>query len=191
MTFEWISLRSNVPEKVVKEFDCGDYTFNEFLQEKALNWMDNGYASTYVAVDDEEATNGNITRIYAFASINATGLLYRDGQNKYLSCVEIRMFAVSKMLRGNGVTDIDGIRYSYKIFQSLVQELYAMSTSVIGFCAVTLNANDKGLKLYKEFGFVETDEFLLPEEEEKISIEKCTPLIFSLITEDALSRIFY
>lgn len=37
---------------------------------------------------------------------------------------------------------------------------------------------------------VETDEYLLPEEEEKIDIEGCVPLIFSLIGEDVLEKLF-
>ncbi len=189
MNFEWKSIRE-VPEKVIKDFDCGDYTFNEFLYNTAAKWMDNGYATTYVAVDSGENNEGRITKIYAYASINCTGLLYKGEHSKYLSCVEIRMFAVSRHLRGDGVTDVDGVRYSYKVFQSLMQELYVMSTRTIGFCAVTLNANDKGLKLYTKFGFVKTDEYILPEEEEKINIAECTPLIFSLITEDAITKIF-
>ncbi|QFJ53928.1 hypothetical protein [Pseudobutyrivibrio xylanivorans] len=187
--FEWKSIRE-VPLEVIKNFDCGDYEFNIFLQEKSFNWMDNGYAATYVAVDSEENAENHITKIYAYASINCTGLLYKAEHAKYLSCVEIRMFAVSRRLRGDGVTDVDGIRYSYKVFQSLMQELYYMSTNSIGFCAVTLNANDKGLKLYIKFGFVKTDEYILPNEEEKLNIKDCTPLIFSLITEDAITRIF-
>ncbi len=100
------------------------------------------------------------------------------------------MFAVSKSLRGKEAVDADGIRYSYKLFQSLMQELYFISTSVIGFCAVTLNANTTGLGLYKKFGFMHSEEYLLPEEEEKIDIEGCTPLIFSFMSENVLDTLF-
>ncbi len=76
------------------------------------------------------------------------------------------------------------------MFQALMQEMYCISTSVIGFCAVTLNANSTGLNLYKKFGFMHSEEYILPEEEDKIDIDGCTPLIFSFIEEDALDRLF-
>ena len=189
MSFEWIPITSELKE-CINDFDCGEHEFNVFIKEKDLDWMNEGYAVTYVAVDDNEMKNGNINRIYAYASINATGLMYSDGPTKYLSCAEIRMFAVSRFLRGTEAVDIDGKRYSYKIFQTLMQEIYHISTFTIGFTAVTLNSNTNGLQLYKKFGFIETNDYLLPEEEEKLNIEGCIPLVFSLISSDALAKIF-
>lgn len=190
MIFEWVNLKE-VPQEIVAKFDCGEESFNYFLKEKATDWATNGYAVTYVAVDGDETVEKDYSRIYGYAAINATGLLGKNnGKNKYLSCAEIRMFAVSKFLRGDEAVDSDGIRYSFKIFQSLMQELYYISTSVIGFSAVTLNANNTGLDLYRKFGFICTDEYFMPEEEEKIDIDDCTPLIFSLMGSDALYSLF-
>ena len=190
MIFEWTSL-NNITSDVVSKFDCGEEVFNDFLREQAKTWMSEGYAVTYVAVDKNELENKNVNRIYGYAAINATGLLGKDrDRNKYLSCAEIRMFAVSKSLRGSEAVDSDGVKYSYKLFQSLMQELYYISTSIIGFCAVTLNANATGLGLYKKFGFMHSEEYLLPEEEDKIDIEGCTPLIFSFMDENAMDSLF-
>ena len=190
MIFEWIPLSKASSADVIK-FDCGNDVFNDFLKDKALNWMSEGYAVTYVAVDKTEFENNNIQRIYGYAAINATGLLGKDrDKNKYLSCAEIRMFAVSKALRGSEAIDIDGVRYSYKLFQSLMQELYSISTSVIGFCAVILNSNEEGLSLYRKFGFMYSEDYLNPEEEEKIDIKDCTPLIFSFMNESARYSLF-
>lgn len=190
MIFEWTSL-SNVPSDVVDRFDCGEEVFNDFLKSHAKTWMSEGYAVTYVAVDKNALESGDVHRVYGYAAINATRLLGKDREkNKYLSCAEIRMFAVSKALRGKEAVDLDGIKYSYKLFQSLMQELYYISTSVIGFCAVTLNANTTGLELYKKFGFMHSEEYLLPEEEEKIDIEGCTPLVFSFMGENVFETLF-
>ena len=190
MIFEWTSL-SNVPSDVVDKFDCGEEVFNDFLKLQAKNWMAEGYAVTYVAVDKNELESGNIRRIYGYAAVNATGLLGKNREkNKYLSCAEIRMFAVSKALRGKEAVDLDGVRYSYKLFQTFMQELYFISTSILGFCAVTLNANNTGLRLYRKFGFMHSEEYLLPEEEDKIDIEGCTPLIFSFMGENVFDTLF-
>ena len=190
MTLEWTTL-NNVPFEIVERFDCGDTVFNDFLKTQAKDWMTKGYAITYVAVDKQELDTQNVQRIYGYAAVNATGLLYTDAEkNKYLSCAEIRMFAVSKMLRGRGAVDADGIKYSYKLFQSFMQELYFMSTSIIGFCAVVLNANKSGINLYKKFGFIRSDKYLPPDEEEKIDIEGCSSLIFSFLDEKALESLF-
>ncbi len=190
MIFEWTSIK-NVPSDVVSQFSCGNEEFDRFLHEQAKTWMSEGYAVTYVAVIKEELENNTVKRIYGYAAINATGLLGKDrGKNKYLSCAEIRMFAVSKTLRGGEAVDSDGIRYSYKLFQALMQELYLLSTSVIGFSAVTLNANSTGLGLYSKFGFIQSEEYLLPEEEDKLNIEGCIPLIFSFMSSDAFDKLF-
>ncbi|SEL96992.1 hypothetical protein SAMN04487770_12228 [Butyrivibrio sp. ob235] len=190
MIFEFIPIDKTL-KTVIQEFDCGTDTYNSFLKENALDWMANGYATTYVAVDSDENADGNISKIYGYASINATGLLGKNlDKKKYLSCAEIRLFAVAKALRGDEAVDIDGVRYSYKVFQALMQELFYIATSTIGFCAVTLNSNDDGLDLYTKFGFVHSEDYLLPEDEEKIDIEDCTPLVFSFLGEDALYKLF-
>lgn len=190
MIFEWTSL-NNVTSDIVDKFDCGEENFNDFLKEQAKTWMSEGYAVTYVAVDKNELEAGNVQRIYGYAAVNSTGLLYKNAdKNKYLSCAEIRMFAVARSLRGKEAVDLDGVRYSYKLFQALMQELYFISTTYIGFCAVTLNANDTGLGLYKKFGFIQSDQYIPPVEEEKIDIENCTPLIFSFLDLNALVTLF-
>ena len=91
---------NNVTSDIVDKFDCGEETFNDFLKEQAKTWMSEGYAVTYVAVDKNELEAGNVQRIYGYAAVNSTGLLYKNAdKNKYLSCAEIRMFAVARSLR--------------------------------------------------------------------------------------------
>ena len=78
MIFEWTSL-NNVTSDIVDKFDCGEETFNVFLKEQAKTWMSEGYAVTYVAVDKNELEAGNVQRIYGYAAVNSTGLLYKKG----------------------------------------------------------------------------------------------------------------
>lgn len=187
--FSWVKL-NEVSDDVLKDFNCGVDAYNLFLHENARSWMTEGYAVTYVAVDEEELKQSSINHIFAYAAISTTGLLTKEEKSRYLSCAEIRLFAVSKALRGSEAVDSDGVRYSYKIFQSLMQELYYISTHVIGFTAVMLNANDKGLSLYKKFGFFEISEYISPEDEDKLDIEGCKALMFSLKSSDVLEKLF-
>lgn len=168
MDFIWTGLE-NVDEALIRDFDCGDYVFNDFLKENAIKWRDKGEAVTYLCVDDEKAPS----RVYAYATVNANGLLYKgeDSKNNYIHCAEIRLFAIAKALRSNG----DPTRnYSEIIFKRFLQELYYMSLNVIGFDAIFLAANENGYGLYKKSGFVEIEEFIAPESNES---EGCTPLL--------------
>lgn len=41
-----------------------------------------------------------------------------------------------------------------------------------------------------KFGFIQSDQYIQPDEEEKIDIENCTPLIFSFLDVNALMTLF-
>ena len=198
--FEWINI-DKIDDNLLKEFDCGNETFNEFLSEKAKKWQTAGEATTYVFIDEAEKQKYEksndikcISRIYGYASINTTGLLYNDSNEsgdskesvKYLSCAEIRMFATDKRLHRH---HNPSVKYSDMIFTTLLQNLYEMSTKVIGFQAIYLNANSMGYKLYKDHGFDEITEFLPSTEENKINIEGCIPLLL-VINDDAIYNMF-
>ncbi len=189
--FEWVNITC-VDKAVLQLFDCGEDTFNEFLTDKAIAWQLSGEATTYVFVLDddkkkfeENPENNKISRIFGYAAINATGLLYDDDDSekesvKYLSCAEIRMFAVDKRLHKHGDPTKE---YSKWIFTTLLQNLYEMSTSVIGFRAIYLNSNKTGYHLYKSSGFEEIENFRAATEEDKIDIDQCTPLLLPLNDE--------
>lgn len=186
MTFDWVNIK-DVNDAVINEFDSGEYVFNSFLKEKARTWQDNGEAATYVFADAEEIAHKNITRIYGYASINTMGLLYSEGDiDRYLSCAEIRMFSIASQLRKRHDPTI---HWSEIIFKVLLQNLYCMSTSVIGFHAVFLNANNNGYKLYVDCGFQEIDDYVIPQDDEKLDISECTPLLL-IIDDNALYKMF-
>ena len=50
MRFEWTTIES-VDDAVIKEFDCGNHAFNDFLYEKAKAWNADGESVTYVFAD--------------------------------------------------------------------------------------------------------------------------------------------
>lgn len=186
MHFEWVRI-NEVDESLLSGFDSGSSLFNEFLTEKAQKWTDGSEAVTYVCVDEAEKNTQIYTKIYGFASINTTGLQYSTiDKCRYLNCAEIRMFAIAKQLRKRHDTTIE---WSTIIFKSLLQMLYEMSTSVIGFKAIFLNSNKDGYHLYKECGFEEITDFISPQEDEKVDIEECTPLLL-IINDDMLYDIF-
>lgn len=186
MEFEWLNIES-VEDAVIKEFDCGNHAFNNFLYENAKAWNAAGESVTYVFADSEEVKNHSVKRIYGFASINSLGLLFNNnGQNEYLSCAEIRMFAIAKQLRKHH--DVS-VLWSDIIFKTLLQNLYQMSTSVIGFKSIFLNANHDGYQLYKDNGFNAISEFIAPQNDSRIDLLGCTPLIL-MITPDMVYNIF-
>lgn len=121
MEFEWINIES-VEDAVIKEFDCGSHAFNDFLYENAKKWNAEGECVTYVFADATEVANSKVSRIYGFAAINTMGLLFdNDGKNEYLSCAEIRLFAIAKQLRKHHDQSIE---WSDIIFKTLLQNLY-------------------------------------------------------------------
>lgn len=186
MEFEWTNVES-VEDSVINNFDSGNHAFNDFIYNRAKLWNSAGEAITYVFADAEEISKQTVTRIYGFATINALGLLYdNDGRNEYLPCVEIRLFAIAKQLRKNHNPSIE---WSNIIFKTLLQNLYQMSTSVIGFKAIFLNANHDGYQLYIDNDFTPIKEYVTPEVDEKIKIENCTPLLL-MITDDTIYNMF-
>jgi hypothetical protein len=186
MTFEWMNIK-DVSDTIIHNYDSGDHVFNTFLREKAREWQDNGEAVTYVFVDAEEIDTGNYTRIYGYASINTLGLLYNEeGLDKYLPCVEIRMFSIAKQLRKR---HDPSIKWSEILFKLVLQNLYQLSTSVIGFHGIFLNANSNGYKLYTDCGFQPINDYTIPQDEDKLEISDCAPLLM-IIDDNALYNIF-
>ena len=186
MEFEWLNIEG-VSDAVIKEFDCGNRAFNDFLYEKAKVWNAKGESVTYVFADAAEIEKKAVTRIYGFVAINTLGLLFdNNGQAEYLSCAEIRLFAISKQLRKRHDKTI---QWSDIIFKKLLQNLYQMSTSMIGFKAIFLNANHEGYQLYKNNGFEPIKEYVAPQKDPKITVEDCTPLILT-INDDMICEIF-
>jgi hypothetical protein len=177
MEFKWINIRDKlITQELLDEFKSGNSVFDEFLREKAGDWQDFSEAATYVFVTTDDIEAGKIDKIYGYASINATGLLYDNdrGEKQYLSCAEIRMFAIHKSLHKR---HDPGVKFSKILFTMVLQNLYVMSTHDIGFRAIFLNSNDQGYSLYKECGFSEVSGYLTAETEDKLDIEGTKPLI--------------
>lgn len=186
MNFDWVNVES-VDTAVIRDFDCGNRAFNEFLHEKARAWSADGESVTYVFADEAEIKEKRVSRIYGFAAVNTMGLLFdKDGRSTYLPCAEIRLFAIAKQLRKRHNSTIV---WRDVIFKNLLQNLYQMSTSVIGFKAIFLNANHDGYQLYRDNGFEPLGEYTAPQNDEKIETDDCTPLLL-MITDDMLYDIF-
>lgn len=189
MEFEWINIRDDmITQELLDSFQSGNSVFDDFLKEKAYDWQDHSESSTYVFVTKDDLDAGIIERIYGYVSINATGLLFQndDGDNQYLSCAEIRMFAIHKSLRKKHDPTI---KYSEILFKLVLQNLYYISTHYMGFRAIFLNANEHGYQLYKDCGFDEATDYLSPEAEDKLNIEGTTPLLL-FIDDDITNRLF-
>ena len=186
---EWINIES-VSQELTDSFNSGNSVFDNFLKNDARRWQDYGEAATFIIADKEEIEKGNITRIYGYVTINATGLLYSpsgdDGDYQYLSCVEIRMFAIQRAFRKHG----DPTRnYSEIFFNLVLMNLYHMATHTIGFKAIFLNANHEGRRLYKSAGFEEVSGFVSPTVEDKIDLEETTPMIL-MINDEFIDKVF-
>lgn len=149
-------VHSKVSQDVLQKFDCGHPDFNDFLIEDAITTAANGEGVTYILVDEEEynSEEKNISAIFAFATIQATSLQYydmKDTEKLYsISGVEIKYFAINKIFQKQIAYTIDSDKYySTLFFESLLVDLYQMSTSFIGFQAIFLRANENGEKLYR------------------------------------------
>lgn len=187
MELEWTNIH-NVSDDVIRNFDSGNDKFNDFLYNTAKSWNDTGESITYVFVDKNEKEENIISRILGFAAINSAGLLFQNTTDEYecLSCAEIRLFAIDKRLRKH---HDQSIFWSDIIFKVLLQNLYQMSTSVIGFKAIFLNSNHDGYQLYTNNGFEPIDKYLTPRSDPKIDIGDCIPLLLT-ITSDTIYNIF-
>lgn len=174
---------SEISLDLINRFDCGNFVFNAFLKEKAKKWQTSGKTVTYILTSEQK------DRVYAYASIAASGITNQiDDKISIISCAEIKMFAISRCIRG---VDFDGCRkYSDIAFNLLIQDLYSMSCSTIGFQAIILYANSEGKSLYERNGFcIFSDYYVAPNIEEDLDITECVPLICR-ITDDVIYNIF-
>lgn len=196
-SLEYVELNhANVGEEVIQEFTCGNPNIDLFFHEKASEWARKSRAVTYILVkkseikDTEEHPSREfsssneeekkIIKVFAFATISCAGLLHKNTKehNVYTSSVEIKFFAIKKSYRGQLIDH--NTRYSQLFFKILLQDLYLMSMSIIGFNMIFLQSNQEGVRLYSNCNFAKLDKFLdsvqLPEEDEKIEIEDCIPM---------------
>ena len=186
MTFEWVPF-SEVDDSLLHEFKSGVEQYDGFLHNDARQWALKSESVTYVCVDGEEVKDKSYKRVYGFAALNTTGLLYHEGDKKrQLTCAEIRLFAISHVMRKR---HDQTITWSDDMFKSLLQMLYVMSTKTIGFKGIFLNSNEFGYSLYKRNGFTEISDYIVPDEDDKLEIENCTPLLL-LINDEMLYDIY-
>lgn len=163
--------KSEVTEEVIHQFDCGNRDMTEYLHSQTQKDMIEGKGVTYVLVAEDRK------RIYAYATIKAYSLYYYDDAEKYytkimdengqvllaIPAVEIKMFAISKKLKGQVAYLLDPVKkqhYSSIFFKWFLEKLYYMSMDTIGFQMVFLRANDEGERLYRNNKFIECDEYL-------------------------------
>lgn len=169
---EYIELdKSDISEDVIRKFNCGNQDMSEYLHFQAKKDAAESKCVTYVLVDSTK------TRIYAYATISAYAMYYYEDAEKYhtkpmtddgnvlvtIPSVEIKMFAIDKALKGQVAYIMDSERkrhYSTIFFQWLLEMLYYMSMSVIGFQMIFLRANEEGYRLYSRNGFTEYDQYL-------------------------------
>lgn len=185
--------QSKVSDDIINQFDCGNYDMSDYLHSTARKDAHRGQGVTYILVRKNEAESNSITRIYAYATIKTHSLSYYEDAEKYhtkemnsegkilssISCAEIKMFAISRALKGQIAYDIDNGSHHYStiFFKMLLEDLYFMSMSVIGFQVIFLRANDEGEGLYRNVGFIDCSAYLKTYD---ASAEGCIPLFLSL-----------
>ncbi len=187
--FKFIELEaSNVSDEVIMQFDCGNEDMTEYLHSYARKDAIKGEGVTYVLVTPDRQ------RIYAYATIKAYGLYYYDSAEKYhtkpmndegqvlisIPSIEIKMFAISKKLKGQIAYLLDPEKhrhYSTIFLKWFLEELYYMSMRIVGYKMLFLRANDEGERLYRNNGFVECDEYLSTFD---AKAENCTSLAITL-----------
>lgn len=186
---EFVELNeSKVDDETIKQFDCGNLDMSEYLHYQAKRDTIDGNGVTYVLVSSDRK------RIYAYATIKAYSLYYYEDAEKFhvralddngrillaIPSVEIKMFAISRKLKGQVAYTLDPIglqHYSSIFFKWFLEKLYYMSMDTIGFQMVFLRANDEGERLYRNNNFVECDEFLSTYD---AKAEGCTSLAITL-----------
>ena len=80
-----------------------------------------------------------------------------------IPAVEIKMFAISRKLKGQVAYLLDPVKkqyYSSIFFKWFLEYLYYMSMNTIGFQMVFLRTNDEEERLYRNNSFIECDEYL-------------------------------
>lgn len=190
--FKYVKLEESIiNQDVLNSFDCGHPDFNNFLQEDAITESSEGNGVTYILVDKKEYEIQKISIIFAFTTICATSLPYYEGNSDILhsiSCVEIKYFAIGKRFHHQTAFLIDADKYYSTIFfEYLLQDLYQMSTSILGFQMIFLRANENGMKLYKRKKFTDATRYLIPfDPDDKYG--KCTPMCLQM--NDDLYNIF-
>ena len=190
---EYVELSgADVSQDVLQKFNCNHPDFNDFLANDAIQCASNGEGVTYILVDKEEYESKTISTIYAFATILSTSLQYHkmDNDEKLysISGVEIKYFAIASIFHKQIAYTIDPDKYYSTIFfEWLLIELYNMSTSVIGFQAIFLRANENGEKLYRRKHFVDATDYIIPYEEDD-AMGKCIPMC--LMIQDDIYNIF-
>jgi uncharacterized protein YqkB len=192
-SLQYVELNNaQVSQDVLQKFDCGHPDFNDFLVYDAKKCSINGDGVTYILVDEDEYNDKEVSTIFAFATIQSTALQYHDIKNddKIYSIpgVEIKYFAIARRLHRQIAHLIDdGKYYSTIYFEWLLEELYEMSTRIIGFQMIFLRANEQGQKLYKRKKFIDASKYIIPYEEDDPS-GMCTPMC--LMIKDNYYNIF-
>ena len=190
-SLKYVKIDSNcVSRDVLQTFDCGHPDFNEFLSHDALDYSDNGKGITYILADDTEIKSNKITAIFAFATIQTASLQYIDDEERLRSVpsVEIKYFAIAKSFQKQIAYTIDANKYySTLFFEWFLSDLYQISTTVVGFQAIFLRANENGEKLYRRKKFVDATEYSIPFDDDD-ALGKCTPMC--LIIEENMYSIF-
>lgn len=183
---------ASVSQDVLKRFNCGHPDFNDFLINDAIEYSSNGNGVTYVLVDKKEYENKTISVIFAFATIQSTALQYHDViDNKKIysiSGIELKYFAIAKKFHKQIAYGVDPDKYYSTIFfECLLEDIYEMSTKIIGFQVVFLRANENGVKLYRRKKFIDATDYIIPYEEDD-ALGKCIPMC--LMLQDNIYSIF-
>lgn len=174
----------------IKYFNCGFSEFDNFLIKEKETWEKNYSGITYYLINDEKSLKDDI--IYAYATISTMGLLNQSNYddtiiNKYLTSLEIRLFAIRNDFRGK--RDRDNILYSNIFFKLLLDKIYEISTKIVSFKSIFLLANEFGKGVYSKFGFIEISDYIIPSEEDKVDIKGCVPML-CLIDDDLLYKLY-
>lgn len=191
--FKYVELsRTNVSQDALSKFNCGHPDFNDFLVNDSLCYAADGKGVTYILVDKEEYERKNISTIFAFATLQTASLQYHDinqPESIYsIPGIEIKYFAIARCFHKQIAYTIDQDKYYSTIFfEWLLMDLYYMSTSIVGFQAIFLRANNSGEKLYRRKHFVDATDYIIPYEEDD-PLGKCIPMC--LMIQDNIYAIF-
>lgn len=173
ITFRKVSIEDS---EILKDFDCGNPSINDFIQRKCLN--EKGKV-TYIFLDTEN------NQVICFCSICCTGIsinaMYGSRRcTTSIPSIEIDFFAVDERYRSIPF-DEESNRYetlSNTLFSFIIEKIEEIAEEHVGATRICLYSVPQAVSFYKRSGFKDFEEYM--NADDKPYIDGCIPLFLTI-----------